>query len=554
MVQGMPLAILLAAAWMEVLSPAEIAEQVERGLAFLEVDWRGVEQRHRSMVAVFDASWEMLTATERAAFKRLSVFRGGFTAKAAEAVAGASLHTLRGLAHKLFLGRGEDGRYEVHELLRQYAERKLEEMPGDRQKTFDRHCAYYAQFLAQRGDSFRKRGPGDALAEMANIRATWGWALQHARLPELRRSLDGIWLLLDLRGSQNREKSALLTQAVDLLRRAEPSRENQIALGLALCYLAFSKTRIGLREGASLLAQEGLSLLRRRATGRVLARGYILAVLGGVTVDEPHAKSLLEQGLAIAQEADGPREVCWARNLLAGIAMCHQEYDQAEGHLLKALRIAQEIGHRRGQAVSLGDLGELAYLQGEYTRARAFHEQSLVIFREMGERWWIVSGLNALGEDALAARDLEQARARCREALSLSEELADFFNMAQALCGLGEVALATGDVPAARRCYRHALQVALEDSFVGTGRRALGSVARFVAHQGEPELAVELAALVLNVRPGLWRETLHSTEAFLSELQSGLSPDVYAAAEARGRARDLEATMAELLAEFQDEP
>jgi hypothetical protein len=135
MVQGMPLAILLAAAWMEVLNPAEIADQVSRGLAFLEVDWRGVPERHRSMLAVFDASWGMLSAAERAAFKRLSVFRGGFTAEAAEAVAGASLRTLRGLIQKSFLGQGEGGRYEIHELLRQYAERKLDE------------CWHWATFL-----------------------------------------------------------------------------------------------------------------------------------------------------------------------------------------------------------------------------------------------------------------------------------------------------------------------------------------------------------------------------------------------------------------------
>jgi tetratricopeptide (TPR) repeat protein len=551
MVQGMPLAILLAAAWMEVLSPAEIAAKVEQGLDFLEVDWRGVEGRHRSMLAVFDASWRMLNAAERAAFKRLSVFRGGFTAQAADAVAGASLHTLRGLAHKSFLGRGEDGRYEVHELLRQYGERKLDETPGDRERTFDQHCTYYAQFIAQRRDAFVKRGPGHVLVEMANIRTAWSWALQHARLPEIRLSFEGIPWLLGEKGSEVREKGALLAQVVDQLRRADPTHENMIALGLALCYHALSLAAAGFREAASPLAHEGLSLLRCLSTGRVLALGYILAVMGGVAGDERHSKPLLEQALRIAQEADGGLEACWALFHLAKIALRQQMYDQAEGYLSTFLRIAKQIDHRRGQAISLESLGRVAYQQGQYTRARACYEQSLVAFRRLGEQWWISLCLKALGQVALASGEIERARARYREALSMSEELADVGGIMQAQCGLGEVALAAGDVLAARPHYRRAFQASLEDPQVDTGRQALVSVARLYAHQGQRALAVELVALALHVRQGRWVEELCGTEALLSELRSELSPEAYAAAQARGRARDLEATLRELVAELE---
>jgi tetratricopeptide (TPR) repeat protein len=362
--------------------------------------------------------------------------------------------------------------------------------------------------------------------------------------------LGGIFTLLGFSGTQNREKIALLTQAVDLLRRVEPTQENQRALGLALGYLGFSLAMTGLREAALPLAKEGLSLLRRVSKGRALALGHLLAAYSGVAEDEMHAKPLFEQALAIAHEADALLEACWALGGLAQIAIRLQEYDQAKEHSLAFLRLAREIGHRRGEAISLGVLGQVAYIQGQYVRARAFHEQSLAISRELGDRIWMMRRLNALGEVALAARDLEQAKARYREALSSAEELAALRHITTALCGLGEVALAAGDVPAARQHYRRALQVAMEVLRADVRRQTLVSVAKWYANQEQRALAVELVALALGTSPDYWRETLRDTEALLSELRSGLSPDIYAAAEARGQARDLEATMAELLAEL----
>jgi tetratricopeptide (TPR) repeat protein len=388
---------------------------------------------------------------------------------------------------------------------------------------------------------------------MANIRAAWSWALQHGRLAEIRRSFEAILWLLDASGSQSREKRTLLAQVVDVLRRAEPTQENQLALGLALCCHAFSLIVAGFREAASPLAQEGLSLLRRQATGRVLARGHILAVLGGVAEDEMHAKQFLEQGLTIAQEADGPLEVCVAHFLLGQAALRNGAHKEATGHFTTFLRTAKEIGHRRGEALSLGGLGQVAHLRGQYARARDFYEQSLAILRELGRRDAIAFRLRTLGEVALASGNLEQARARYQEMLSSAEELAIQAHIAWAHCGLGEVALAAGDVLASRRHSRRLIQVAIEDPRVNTSRQALVSLARLVAHQGDPGLAVELVALACYVRPGGWRDDLQGAQALLSELRSGLSPEAYDAAQARGRARDLDATLKELLAEFQDE-
>jgi len=131
LVGGMPLGILLASAWVDMLSPAEIARQIKVSLDFLQADWQGVPERQHSMRAVFDHSWQLLTDAERVVLKALSVFRGSFALEAAQAVAGATLHDLRKLVAKSLVqpaaappagGRASEilgGRYELHELLRE---------------------------------------------------------------------------------------------------------------------------------------------------------------------------------------------------------------------------------------------------------------------------------------------------------------------------------------------------------------------------------------------------------------------------------------------------
>src|SRR5262249_10299794 len=139
LVEGMPLGIELAATWVSMLSCQEIAQQIEHNIDFLAVSIRDLPERHRSIRAVFDHSWKLLTLEERQALQRLSVFRGGFTREAAAQVAGASLGGLSALVTKSLLHRTIQGRYDVHELVRQYIGRQLEQLPLD-------HDATYARF------------------------------------------------------------------------------------------------------------------------------------------------------------------------------------------------------------------------------------------------------------------------------------------------------------------------------------------------------------------------------------------------------------------------
>lgn len=149
LVGGMPLGLELAASWGELLSCRQIAEEIERSLDFLESDARNLIDRHRSMRAVFASSWRRLSSQEQAVLRKLSIFRAGFEREAAEIVAGASLPLLLGLVRKSLLHRNGDGRFEVHELLRQFAAQQLVE--ADEEETVAAaHAAYYVSFLHHR--------------------------------------------------------------------------------------------------------------------------------------------------------------------------------------------------------------------------------------------------------------------------------------------------------------------------------------------------------------------------------------------------------------------
>src|SRR5262249_52535375 len=147
LVEGMPLGIELAAAWVRTLSCAEIADEIARNLDFLVTSTRDLPERHRSIRAVFEHSWKLLTLEEQQVLQRLSVFRGAFTREAAEQVAGASLVVLSTLVTKSLLHRTAKGRYDLHELVRQYVGRHLAEVPSDHDATHARFSHYYAEWL-----------------------------------------------------------------------------------------------------------------------------------------------------------------------------------------------------------------------------------------------------------------------------------------------------------------------------------------------------------------------------------------------------------------------
>ena len=223
--EGMPLAIELAAAMTGVLALPAIATEIERNLDILSTDRKDVHARHRSMRAVFDSSWQTLTRAEQAVFTRLSVIRGSFTRQAAAQISQATLDDLAGLVNKSLLHHRSSGRYEIHELMRQYAAEQLAATPAEQEATKQRHCSYYQQLLsrslAKWQTNYHPQNMAAIALEIDNLRAGWQWALTRQDLKVVWSYTRSLWHFYKARGRFS-EAVETLTQTLQLIATDEP--------------------------------------------------------------------------------------------------------------------------------------------------------------------------------------------------------------------------------------------------------------------------------------------------------------------------------------------
>jgi predicted ATPase/DNA-binding SARP family transcriptional activator len=428
---GMPLALELAAAWIPVLTCDEIANEIEGSLDFLSSSMRDVPERHRSMRTVFDRSWELLTEIEQRAFRRLSIFRGGFGRAAADAVTGTSLPVLSALVAKSLVRRDATGRYEIHELLRQYGEDRLRETELEREVVLERHRDYFIGFLADREAQLESREQESALkeieAEFANLRAAWQRAVEQRDVTSLSRAAHGFWLFHEITG-RYQEGDAAITEAVTALDAVrEPPSDDEDDHYLALA--------------------------------RLLMHGSALSFRLGRNED---MFDLLDRSMAILRRLDSLGDLALALNFKAVWAQAHHEHALEEAALQESIRLARDADHHWVLAYSLNDLGKMRILAGDYAEATRLHEESLSIFERLGDRRGAAFALRDLGLVSYRQGDTGRARRLLQRSLDLRRAIGNLWGIGESLLQFGVVLRESGSTDEARDCFLQALQVATE--------------------------------------------------------------------------------------------
>ncbi|HUT17858.1 MAG TPA: tetratricopeptide repeat protein, partial [Anaerolineae bacterium] len=421
---------------------------------------------------------------------------------------------------------------------------------------------YYAEFLQRREADLRKGHLEETLAEIDNIRPAWQRTIAQRKIADIHKCVLGLCILYQGPGLLQ-EGQTLFAEAADALRprqAEELDEEHGAALGLVLVMHGFFSAYLGQTEEGQELIEESLSLLRRLGARRELAFAYGTAVAAGTLEDLSDAKRLLEERLAISRELDDDLAAARMLWLLGRVALRQGATGDAERYCREALSVSRRIDDDYDAAFALNFLGHTLYRRGEYAEARQSYEKSLALFVEMGQGWIIGRLHSHLGDAALALRQYESARQHHQHALSVYEDVGVYWKEEPVATGtswgvpvslqrLGDVALALGDLAEARRCYGMALDAASDRPEEGLEPHVLLGPAALLAREGHAERAVEVAALARH-HPASIEETQEKAGELLDGLQAELSPDAYTAAEARGRARDLEATMRELLAEL----
>jgi tetratricopeptide (TPR) repeat protein len=427
--EGVPLAILLAATWIEILTPAEIAEELGRGIDFLETDLRDMPARHRSMRAVLDASWRLLSSRQRMVLRALSVFRGGFTRTAAQATTQSSLRDLMGLTHKSLLWRTASGRYDLaHELLRQYATDKLE-ASGQGHAVRDAHCACYAQFLGERWADLQGRRQLAALdeieADFENARAAWTWALDQRDFASVDRMLDSLDWFCVLR-NRNLEHGELFGRAREEL-APDPACGGEAHLVWGRVLVADHYTRphdLDSAPGDRVRIERALGIARRYGDRGLTAWGLrTLGHIAGVLEDYAASLSLYGESLNIYQEmGDRFQEA----GCLSQLAQVHRMLGQPERSIEPArqgLALAREIGDSFWVAVSLINTGSISFYTGNYAEAEQYYGDALASYRQLGHRQGVAQSDGLLGRLAFLRGDFRKTRALAREALEIATDL-----------------------------------------------------------------------------------------------------------------------------------
>jgi predicted ATPase/DNA-binding CsgD family transcriptional regulator len=523
LVEGLPLGIELAAAWIRVLSCDEIAQEISRNLDFLSSAMHDLPARQRSLRAVFDYSWKLLSDYEQRALRQMAIFRGSFTREAATLVvelkneneqlttevADSSLfnaqfsilNLLAALVDKSLVRRvSTEGvpRYEILELLRQYLAEQLARA-GEADATAVRHADYYSTWMAARTIELRGKEQGAALvaigAEIKQIRAAWRCAVANADSTALGKAADSLCHFYDMRSWFHEGAEAFGAACQALAARTDAG--DQLVYGKLLARLGWFTFYLGRQLEAKALFDQSLAILRRleARADMVFTLNYLGAVCSYLG-DYAQTRALCRESLAIAESLGDDYGRAIACNILGQTAYEGGDYTEAQAWSQRSFALEQQIGNGWSMAFSLTNLGKVAYALGEYAEARWFFEQSLQTRAGLGDTRGVAICYNRLGDAAMALDNPTEAGQRYAQSLELAREIGNQWGMADSLSNLGQLASTQGRDQAATRLLQEALRLALGTRSAPQVVTIMAALAPVVRRAGQPAWADELAHFV----------------------------------------------------------
>jgi predicted ATPase/transcriptional regulator with XRE-family HTH domain len=512
LVEGLPLGIELAAAWVPILTCEEIAKEIQNSLDFLETSARGFPERHRSIRATIEHSWKLLTPEEKKVLRRLAIFRGGFTRHAAASVADATLANLGAFVSKSLIRRAESSRYDMHELIHQYALEQLQQDKSEYEQIQTKHSQYFANLLNERGPALkgaeRPSVVSELISDLANLRQAWHWASGHQQAKDLSQSADTLFWLYESR-SNCREGVPLYRQAVQGLQvlgkklAASEKWAQQLALGQTLSYEGFFLFRQGQHPQGREVLKSALAILEKipeKSSPEVkLALSNAIVFLGTVTSvmgDFEEGDLLLQRGLALKEKLDDRWGSAFCLRQIALSAYYRGDYTNAQQALQRSLEISQKIGNTWSIAASLSQLGLVAYYQRNYEQAEEYLSDALELSRSLEDRFSIATALAGLGQVKTAQGQDDDAQSLLQESIALFKEIGEQGSLAQALTHMGSAILKAGDKVTSRKYFLDALSIAREMQTLPVLLDALVGEAEIQALDGAIESAIEILMAV----------------------------------------------------------
>jgi predicted ATPase/transcriptional regulator with XRE-family HTH domain len=565
LVNGNPLGMELAAHWVQHFTVTEmVAALQQQDRSLLATDQHDVPIRHRSMEAVFETSWQLLSPSTQRTLAQLTVFRGAFAREAALAVTNATLNQLVELVNRSLLHTAQEssGRrhYLMHELLRQLAMSRLvalaETEPGLALSVHERHSNYYLTFLAERTNTLygskMNLVVGEVQGSLDNIRTAWQWAVTHANVDAVTRAWPGLRTFYHVR-SLYQEGEEVFRLAAARLPRAQAgalTAELQVAQ-------AFFLNLLHRYDEAIAVARTVLARQQGNDVAPVVARAQVewgIALSFQNKHDE--ALPLLSQAVQRARDLDLPLVEARAHHAMFRVLLPKGDLAAAKAALEQSLRLYQQLGYRLGEGFILRSLGYIAQHQNQYTQALIYWEEALAIYQQVEDQPRAISlwkhlgdayeGLGDLGraysyyQAAYTGRDetqdpraaahtitgfarllarlgeYAQAHQYAQQALAEQRRLGDYVGVIETLCTLGWVHQQLGEVTIALTLQREALQLSQASSVSMYEGLALLGIGQAHAALGANDEAVAAYQQALAIQRELGQQ--HWVLETLSEL------------------------------------
>ncbi len=485
LLDGMPLAIELAAARARVLSPAQILERMEDRFRLL-TGARGAAGRQATLRAAIDWSWGLLEPSEQEALAQVSVFAGGFTMAAAEAVlafagpgAPWAMDVVQSLVDKSLLRSWTPGSsarrmaieepyFGMYMSIQEYAREKLRTEgaiegasgAGAERAAESRHGAYFARFgseqalesLDQHGGVARRRALG---LELENLLSAAGRAHSRGDGGTAAAAFLAAWAVLDLQGPFT--AAIELGRAVLALHRLDPAERSRVETSVSIALRMAGRMVEARRSFDEALASVRAARDRRR-------EGIVLGHLGVLHMEQgriDEARTHLESAVAIHREVGNRR---FEGIVLGNLGVLHMDLGltEAEQYLEQALVVHREIGNRRYQGIVLGSLGNLHKRQGRFDESRQSYEAALEVHREVGNRRFEGIALGNLGDLHMQQERQDEARAYFASALAIHREVGNRRSEGISLGNLGLLHMAEARLEEARAHFEAALTIARE--------------------------------------------------------------------------------------------
>jgi tetratricopeptide (TPR) repeat protein len=565
---GIPLAIELAAVRVKALVVEKIAERLDDRFRLLTAGSRMVLPRHQTLRAMIDWSHDLLSGSERVLFRRLAVFAGGFTLEAAEAICSDRADVLQpgtGFPQESFLEetdileplmhlvekslvnleeRGGEARYQLLETIRQYGTEKLHES-GELEYRIARHLTYYLQFAeAIKPDPLENKKElwsEEFESEHENLRSALDWSARN----EVEKGLQLVRALLNFwtRRGYWSEGRDWISRFLHLPESSKPTRARAIILrNMRSFHLTDDHPIFGKRH---LLAWHEESVVICRGLGEpgelaesLLELGRVLFLING---EIPRAKEIFEESLSIYQSTDNKRGVAGAQNMLGDIALNQGDIEQARTRFTRSLLIARELNLRGTWA--LGNLGMLfAFYEGNLVSARALFEEAIAVERKSGYPGTLIWLLHQLADVAGRQGDFKYAHACLEESMIIAQEINNNGLLSTDYYSQAKLALIEGNCDLANELFKRS-HLLLTDEAETLTLTLLG-LAKVATRQGKTDRAIWLfgkgMALVEELTISLTPIERTDIENELAELVASLDEAAFNLAWAEGRAMTLE--------------